>query len=67
VLGGGIAVKRVLMMTGRVVLTGSVCPIRLKREARRVALAAVSAWVPAALCALAVPLGKWAQRKAASG
>ena len=32
-----------------------------------IALAAVSAWVPAALCALAVPLGKWAQRKAASG
>ena len=55
------------MMTDRVVLTGLVCPIRLKREARRVALAAVSAWVPAALCALAVPLGKWAQRKAASG
>lgn len=34
-LGGGIAVKRVLMMTGQVVLTGSVCPIRLKSEARR--------------------------------
>jgi len=32
-----------------------------------IALAAVSAWVPAALWALAVPLGKWAQRKAASG
>jgi hypothetical protein len=24
-------------------------------------------WLPALLCALSVPLGKWAQRKAASG
>lgn len=32
-----------------------------------VALLAVAAWIPAACCALAVPLGRWAQRKAASG
>ncbi len=31
------------------------------------ALLASAAWIPAACCALAVPLGKWAQRKAASG
>ena len=31
------------------------------------ALLAITAWVPALLCALSVPLGKWAQRKAASG
>jgi hypothetical protein len=30
------------------------------------ALLASAAWIPAACCALAVPLGKWAQRKAAS-
>jgi uncharacterized membrane protein len=30
------------------------------------ALLACAAWIPAACCALAVPLGKWAQRKAAS-
>ncbi len=31
------------------------------------ALLVSAAWIPAACCALAVPLGKWAQRKAASG
>jgi ABC-type phosphate/phosphonate transport system permease subunit len=30
------------------------------------ALLASAAWIPAACCAVAVPLGKWAQRKAAS-
>lgn len=30
------------------------------------ALIASAAWIPAACCVLAVPLGKWAQRKAAS-
>src|SRR5262249_40855802 len=29
-------------------------------------LLVVQAWIPAALCALAVPGGKWAQRKAAA-
>ena len=32
-----------------------------------IALLAISAWLPALGCAVAVPLGKWAQRKAASG
>ena len=32
-----------------------------------VALLVIGAWLPAACCAVAVPLGKWAQRKAASG
>ncbi|MEY2880447.1 MAG: hypothetical protein RLZZ15_2827 [Verrucomicrobiota bacterium] len=31
------------------------------------ALLATAAWLPAVCCAVAVPLGKWAQRKAASG
>ena len=31
-----------------------------------VALLAMGAWLPAACCAVAAPLGKWAQRKAAS-
>ena len=31
-----------------------------------VALLAIGAWVPAGCCMLSVPLGKWAQRKAAS-
>lgn len=31
-----------------------------------VALLASAAWIPAACCAVAVPLGKWAQRRAAS-
>jgi hypothetical protein len=30
------------------------------------ALIASAAWIPAACCAVAVPFGKWAQRKAAS-
>ena len=30
------------------------------------ALLVTTAWIPAACCAVAVPLGKWAQRKAAS-
>jgi len=32
-----------------------------------VALLVIGAWLPAACCAAAVPVGKWAQRKAASG
>jgi hypothetical protein len=30
------------------------------------ALLAITAWLPAACCVASVPLGKWAQRKAAS-
>ena len=40
------------MMTGRVVLTGSVCPIRLKSEARR-ALATNAGWANSAAIATA--------------
>ena len=32
-----------------------------------VALLVITAWIPALISALTVPLGKWAQRKAASG